>query len=525
MKSLIIYAYLFTFVVILLFGCSKKEKPLTPDTTPPGVKSVVSFDTTKVLISFDESVKTETAVDTMNYMITSYETLDVHLVDIDPMKINCILQTEPQESTFYELSIKNIKDMSGNVMKDTSFTFFGIGVPVDSFPPNIWIIEPCEGDTLYGFEYFSVNTSDNTGIKKVSFFINDSLLAIDKDFPYYSILDVRNLTEGDIYKIYALAEDYSANVGHSGSLDVFIGYHPPFPYVVLDAIYTGKIPYRADKTEDGTKIFFVQIHNWSQPPIDDLVMFSTETNSIEKMIHFTTGGSYFLDVFENSWVYFTTGNSFSIYDILLEQIIETVAVGGTPQGIVRSNNEKLYIARNSKEDILVYSLQQNSVIDSIPVPGEPVALAIDTNNNELYACLNSENLITVIDTEIDTVITNISISGYPFEVIFSPVYDRAYVTELDNSLIGVIETFTHTLLDEISPFGLINPKGMAITDDGEYLFITGMNDKVFVINTFDYSIEWSFELGMYPWSIVYIPLYDRMYVVCMGDTRIYCIGD
>ena len=510
--------------IFLLSGCSKK-KPIAPDTSSPLVKNVISFDTTRVLVSFNEAVNPECALDTMNYLITSYETLDVHHIEIDPMKMNCILMTTEQESTIYKINIKNIEDMSGNIIKDTSCAFYGIGWPLDSIPPNVRILEPLAGDTLYGFEYFSVIASDNeTGIKRASFFVNDSLVGTDEDFPYYYIIDVRGLQEGSISSIYATAEDYGRNIGYSESTDVFIGYHPPFPYVVIDTIYTDKVPFRADKTEDGTKIFFVQVHDWNQPPIDDLVMLNTETNIIEKTVYFHTGASYFLDVFGNSWVYFTTGNSFSIYDILLEEVVKTVDIGGLPQGVVRSNNDKLYIARKTKQDVLLYSLQTNSIVDSIPVPGNPTALAFDKIHNEIYVCLGTEDSVTVIDVEGDTIVTNIPLSGTPFEVIFSPDYERAYVSEMDNNSIAVIDASNNTLLDELSWNGLAVPKGMAITADGEHLYATGASDKVFVINTFDYSVEWSFGLGTYPWSIVYIPLFDRMYVVCTGNCAIYCIG-
>ena len=511
-------------ILLLIFGCSKKKEPIAPDTIPPVIKTVVSLDTTKLFISFSEELKPTFMLDTLNYFITSYETLDVHLVDIDPMKKNCVLTTEPQESTYYNIEIKNIVDVSGNVMKDTTLSFLGIGVAVDSFPPNVRILEPLAGDTLYGFEYFSVNATDNTGVRKVYFYLNDSLLEKDKYFPYYCIFDVRGLIEGNTYTIYASAVDYSANFGYSESLDVFVGYHPPFPYVVIDDIYTRKVPFRADKTEDGTKIFFVQVHDWNQPLSDDLVMLNTETDSIERAVHFYTGASYFLDVFGNDWVYFTTGNSFSIYDIALDQIIKTVDVGGQPQGIVRSSYETLYIARHIKEDILVYSLPLDSMVDSISLVGNPTVLAIDTVHNELYVGVYSQNLVSVIDITTNTIKANIPLSGTPFEVIFSPDYERAYVSEMDNNSIAVIDASNNTLLDELSWNGLAVPKGMAITADGEHLYATGASDKVFVINTFDYSVEWSFGLGTYPWSVVYIPLFDRMYVVCMGNYRVYCIG-
>ncbi len=504
-------------IIILLSACTKKDKPLPPDTSPPYIKSIVSLDTTKLLVSFNETLNDSQAIDTMNYIITSYETLDVHLVNIDPMKMNCILITEPQESTFYEINIRDIEDISGNRIKDTTLTFFGIGVQVDSFAPSVRVIDPVEGDTLYGFEYISVNATDNTGVKRVSFFINDSLIETDKYFPYYCILDVRDFQEGEIYKVYATAEDYSANIGFSDTLNVFIGFHPSFPYVIIDTIYTARIPFRADITEDGTKLFFVQVDSGGH----DLVMLNTETNSIERTTRFFTGTSYFLDVFENNQVYFTTGSSFAIYDIFLNQIIETIDVGGCPQGIVRSNNEKLYIARNSKQDVLIYSLQASSIVDSIPLSGDPTALAIDTVHKEVYVCLYAQNLISVIDIEWNTVIATISISGRPWELLFSPGYEMAYVSELDNNSVGIIETSTHTLLDEISPYGLSHPKGMSITDNGDHLFV-GSDYKVLVINTFDYSVEWNIDVGMYPYSAVFTPSFERLYIVCM-DKRIFCI--
>lgn len=518
---------LIVLVLILLLSCTKKDKPVAPDTTPPTITAVVSIDTTKVLVSFSESVKPEMATDTLNYFIQSYETLDVHLVEIDPMKKNCILITEPQESTFYDITISQIEDLSGNQMVDTSLSFQGVGVQVDSFRPSVHITDPQEGDTLYGFEYIVATAGDNMAVKKVSFFFNDSFISEDWQFPYYMIFDVRNFPEGEVFSIYATAEDYSANIGYSESLDVFIGYHPPFPYVIIDTIYADKTPYRVDATDDGTGVFFIQNHKYYQPEIDDLSLINVQSNAIERTTHFTTGAAFYLDVFENTMVYFTTGHSFSIYDILLDQIIETVDLGTTATGI-RRVEDKLYIARNPSEDIIIYSLQSNSIIDSIPLSGSPTSLAVDTVHNELYVSLYSQDMIAVIDTDGDSVITNISLSGSPWEIIFSPDYSRAFISEINTSEIGVIETSSHTVLNEVSVQGLTNPKGMTLSDDGIYLYVTGMSNEVLVVNTTDFSVEWSFQVGMTPYSIVYTSTFRRVYVSCLGNesySGIFCIGE
>jgi YVTN family beta-propeller protein len=413
-------------------------------------------------------------------------------------------------------------------MGDTIIVFTGVGGVVDSIPPSVTITDPAENDTLYGFEYIVASVSDNIAIRKVKFYVNDSLIEEDRSFPYYCMLDVRSLQEGEIYSINATAEDYSANIGYSDSVDVFIGYYPAFPYVIIDTLYVEKTPYRMDVSQDNTKLFILQNHKSNQPVIDDLLMFDIQTNTLERAIHFYSGAAFYIDVFGINKVYFTSGYSFSVYDVLLNEIVETVNLGATLTGIARADNEKLYIACNPEQFIIVYSLQTSTILDTIPVSGYPTFLAADTLHDELYVCLYSENMISVIDTEGDTVKTQISLTGKPWEVEFSYDYSRAYVSILDMSTIGVIETSSHTLQDEISVSGLSNPKGIALTNNDNYLFITGMSNKVFVVNTSDYSTEWDFTVGLTPYSLGYSALYNRIYVSCLDNqyySRIFCIGE
>ncbi len=517
--------------IILIFGCfssiaCSKKRPIPPDTIPPVVSNVISIDTTKVLISFNEKIRYALLSDSSNYLITSYETLDIYEVDVDPIRENCMLRTEPQESTYYQINIKNMKDINGNMMNDTFLFFFGIGVPIDSFPPTVYISEPIEGDTLYGFVYFSVGASDNTGVKRVRFYFNDSLISTDNMVPYYTIVDVRNLPEGDTYPIYATAEDYSANIGYSDTHDVFIGFHPNFPYVITDTIIPSRAPWQMDITDDETKLFFMQVYSWTTSC--DLVRLDLQTNQINMTLPLGDDGAYYLDVYQNSAVYATNGTSFLEYDIASNQMVNTVDVGAGTRGIIRSNNEKLYIARFTKQDVVVYSLLSNSILDSIQVDGNPMTLSIDTLHNELYVSLFNQRAIDVICTQGDSIITNIPSSGIPFQVIFSSDYSRAYVSESDNNSIGIIETSSHTIIDEFSPTNLVNPKGLALSNDDEHIFITGMSNRLFVVNAFDYSVEWSFTIGDFPYWVAFTPSNDRVFVGCRGTQYggfgIYCIG-
>ncbi len=508
----------------IFFSCTRRENAKSPDTAPPKVEYVVSIDTTKLLVAFNEPVDSQYTTDTLNYLIMSYETLNVHSVQIDPMKKHSFLITEPQESTFYDITIMNIRDMSGNQLKDTSFVFLGQGVQPDSFPPNVVVTYPYEGDTLYGFEYIVAYATDNTGIKRVSIYVGDSLVAEVDTYPQYCLIDARKFQEGTPYKVYATAEDFSANIGCSDSIGVFMGWHPEFPYVINDSntIMTAKIPYRVDVTDDGTKLFFVAIHLPNDPTIDDIVRLNTETCEVETYASVGNTSPFYLDVFRNEYVYITGSSSFFIYDILSHQIERTIDAGANVLGVVRGNEEKLYLARNPKSDVIVYSIQDDSIVDSIPMGGNPTALAFDSLRNELYVCLQAQNTVSVIDTDADSIIATILLSGSPWEIVFSPNYDRAYVSEFNSGFIAELEPATHTLLDEFSVSGIMHPRGMALVNNGDYLYVTGEN-MAYLINAATHSVEWRFSLGVDPLSIGYSPLLERVFISCSAGREIVCI--
>ncbi len=397
-NKILFVSVLFAVTTTGIIGCMKKKKPAGPDTTPPQVRAVFSFDTTRVLVEFTEAVDTLGAADTLNYGIVSYETLAVHHVDIDPMRKRCVLMTAHQESTLYDITIENIEDLSGNKLKDTLVTFLGMGMAVDSIAPLLTIYDPSAGDTMFGFEYFSGNASDNYAVKTVKFYLNDSLAGEDYGFPYYTIFDVRHLPEGSTASLWASAEDFAANIGYSETLDVFIGYHPTFPYVVIDTIGSAAYPARMDVTADGSGVFYAKLPLYPYSTSSCLMVIYTDTHTDDVMVSLDPAlPIYYLDVYGNDFVYFTHGTSFSIFDIVLEEVTSSRDIGGTAQGIVRSSGEKLYIARRSTNEVLVYSLQTNSIIDSIPVPGEPTSLAIDTVQNELYVALHDESIVAIID--------------------------------------------------------------------------------------------------------------------------------
>ena len=521
--------FLLLVVVCLLWGCPKDRSAVEPDSAPTFIESVVSYDTTRIFVSFNEPVNPVTATDSLNYRITSYETLVINHVDICPSHDKCILITTAQELIYYDISVANIEDENGNSMRDTIISFLGTGLEMDTTSPVVNVFFPNEGDTLYGFVYVAANSNDNIATKSISFYLNDSLLGEDNTFPYYHVLDCRGFTEGATYGLSAVGEDYGRNFGYSDTISVVMGFHPPFPYVILDTIYTTSDmkPLFLDITDNGTALICTQVpKGWGNIVPSEVVSINTATNSIENIEQvWPISPINHLDVVGNNTVYLTSGTSVWMYDIQLQQVSEVVEVGGAPQGIVLVGNDKLYVSRLSKQDVLVYSTATSTIIDSIPVSGDPGGIALDSIRNEIYVCLNTLNKIEIIDVNSDMVVDSILLSGVPWEVSFSPGCDRAYVSEKNSSLIGVIDAATHTVLDELTISGMQYPKGIAVTADGNYVYITSAFTELFVMNALTYEVEWQFELGDFPYDCRFNYLDNTIYVTCEADARIFHIGD
>jgi DNA-binding beta-propeller fold protein YncE len=520
--------FLLVSFVLLIFGCSKDQSSVGPDSSPPIVKSVISYDTTRVFVSFSEPVEPVSATDSLNYRITSYETLTINHVDICPSHDKCILITTAQESIYYDISITSIVDESGNRMRDTLLSFLGTGLEMDTTSPVVNIFFPYEGDTLYGFVYVAGNSNDNLATKSVSFFLNDSLIGVDYTFPYFCVLDCRPLVEGGTYRLSAVGEDYGRNYGYSDTINVVAGFHPPFPYVILDTIFTTSDmkPLLLDMTDDGARLICNQVpKGWGNIVPSEVVSIQTATNTIEHIEQvWPISPVNHLDVVGNNTVYLTSGSSVWIYDIAMQQVTELVEAGGSPQGVICVGNDRLYASRLTKQDVLVYSLTGDSIVDSIPVTGSPGAVALDSIHNVIYVCLTTVPRIEIIDVNSNMLVDSILLSDVPWEVCFSPACDRAYASEKNSSLIAVIDAESHTMLNELAISGLQYPKGIAVTADGAYVYATSAFTEFFVLDATSYEVKWQFELGSFPYDCRFNYADNTVYVTCEGDARIFYIG-
>jgi len=163
MKSLK-YMMVALSVAWLFAGCSDSSSPSDGgkgDTTPPTISSVTAVDQNHIDIGFSETVTKQSAEYTDNYSIVEAvvraapeaapgDPLPVASAVLDGDGKTVHLAAMPMQNVQYDLTVWNVRDASGNVIKEgTSQTFDGT-TSSDVTAPTIVFRSPTSGQTGVG---------------------------------------------------------------------------------------------------------------------------------------------------------------------------------------------------------------------------------------------------------------------------------------------------------------------------------------------------------------------------------------
>ena len=128
-------------------------------------------------------------------------------------------------NTTYHYRVKS-RDATGNLAISGDFTFTTTAGSVsDTTAPNASITTPANNTTVSGTVNVAATASDNVGVSKVEFYVDNALLYTDGTAPYAFSWDTTNggthACLGDhAHSLFARAYDAAGNVGVSPSLQV-----------------------------------------------------------------------------------------------------------------------------------------------------------------------------------------------------------------------------------------------------------------------------------------------------------------
>jgi YVTN family beta-propeller protein len=145
-------------------------------------------------------------------------------------------------------------------------------------------------------------------------------------------------------------------------------------------------------------------------------------------------------------------NSTSVIDGKTNQITATIPLSGNPEALaIDPISDKIYVGNvtGSYQAVTVIDGKTNKILDVIPAGyGSPTSMAVDYNTHRLYLA-NYVNNTIIIDTTTDKVIDTIP-NNWPYYLAVNEKTDKAYVVDTWDAVVDVIDSKTDQVIDTIS---------------------------------------------------------------------------
>jgi len=131
--------------------------------------------------------------------------------------------TQTASEDLYHVISVIVEDVSGNSNSLSPITVFVNNfIDIDDLPPAIVITEPAAGQSVSGIVNIRATATDNRGIDYVDFYINNSFVNTDNEYPYEYSWDTNNEIEDSEIALYAKTFDTSQNSAQTQPISVTI---------------------------------------------------------------------------------------------------------------------------------------------------------------------------------------------------------------------------------------------------------------------------------------------------------------
>lgn len=235
------------------------------------------------------------------------------------------------------------------------------------------------------------------------------------------------------------------------------------------------------------------------------------------------------------------------------EVITSVSLAGTPYGsAVLPDGDYVLVSRPESEDAESEDPDVHAFVTAIPlddfqtvnnqihitVGDKPRGVAIETDGLYAYVANYGDDTVTEIYTPTWVVNDTIDLREEGFCDADNPcgpwgvaaVYDeedgtpKAYVSNFDNNSIVVISNTGAEIIEDADDLPLDGPLGLAVTPDGQYLYVANFNtDTVAIIDTETLELANTLSVGDAPWGVAVGADGGYVYVTNSGSDTVSVI--
>jgi len=192
---------------------------------------------------------------------------------------------------------------------------------------------------------------------------------------------------------------------------------------------------------------------------------------------------------------------------------------GTPAALAQTGAGRVYVANSFSDTVAVMDPATNTVIATVPVGDNPVALAMTPDGTRVYVANEMGNTVSVIDTATNAVVATVPVGNGPTDVKVTPDGREVWVANAYGSGVSVIDTATNAVVATV-PVG-VGPSAIAFSPDGSRAYVTLATDSLAVVDTATRTVITTVPVGHSPHAVEVLPDGSRIYVAdSVGGVRV-----
>jgi YVTN family beta-propeller protein len=224
-------------------------------------------------------------------------------------------------------------------------------------------------------------------------------------------------------------------------------------------------------------------------PKNKVIATITATGATGPMV-FSPNGDYL-------YVAGQSANTVLVIDTSTNEVTTTFSTT-YPCGLaVSADNTTLYSSDFQSGTVTALNASTGAVITTIDIPGaEGLTLAAGSTNLYVTGASGINGTLSVVDTATNTVTgTPVSLPGYPDQILFSPSGANAYIVNYGS--IGYVNGVVLST-GKVSTIGggrLDSPQGIAISPNGDTLFLTDVVNYLAVLDALTGKLTKTVELA------------------------------
>jgi YVTN family beta-propeller protein len=207
-------------------------------------------------------------------------------------------------------------------------------------------------------------------------------------------------------------------------------------------------------------------------------------------------------------------NSISVFNKKTMRIVDVIATGQGPQGIVLDQiRARAYVAVTRDDAVEIYDIFQGNQTGRIRLnfKDRPIELALAPDKRTLLSVNQGSNTVSILDARSMFEVTRIDVGEGPTSVVVDPSGLRAFVFNSRSSTISVIDLTQRAITVTIAVEGA--PLRGAFNLRGDKLFVIGSaTPNLTVIDLSRLTVTNTIFIGMGAVSIAVDPQLDQILV-------------